>query len=341
MQELQLSGNGQHTRVPATCGHFKVSSREEPLIKLEEEKKLIWKAFQVSWANADHNNDKEKKKEEELTWKPNLEAWNKDKLSKSTANTNSAHIPYSMPPQTEYCQPKLVCVSCGKKLLTIGTCCSKDKEWTTATEYYCHPCIFESCGETLLDEGMWKDNSGRGRGTPINDIWKRALRHLEKYLHDEDEIWRMAYAMSKGATTEELREIKDNPLSLPEPEYVQTFDVFDNVEDDPKKFHEHYQRLALTREEQEERLCELIYNPPPRIIYMIPEKKEPISSCTSELESPLDSDSNSNNDDNNNGLSSIQNGNNNNNDSNSDPNFDTNYEQYIALPDLSKEQELK
>ncbi|KAG9299027.1 hypothetical protein G9A89_020340 [Geosiphon pyriformis] len=64
--------------------------------------------------------------------------------------------------------------------------------------------------------------------------------HLEKYLHNEDEIWRMAYAMLESATTEELREIKNNSLSLPEPEYVQTFDVFGNIEDDPEEFHEHY-----------------------------------------------------------------------------------------------------
>ncbi|KAG9289701.1 hypothetical protein G9A89_014436 [Geosiphon pyriformis] len=187
--------------------------------------------------------------------------------------------------------------------------------------------------------------------------------HLEGYPYDEDEIWRMAYAMSEDATTEELREIKDNPLLLSEPEYVQMFNIFDNIENDTEKFHEHYQQLAPTREEQEECLaqlntrlcdhclipcdfqycnkCDLIYNRPPHMIYTIPEKEEPISSCTLELELPLDSDSNSDNDDDNNGSSSIQNGNDNDNDSNSDPNSNTNYKQYIALPDLSKKQELK
>ncbi|KAG9289668.1 hypothetical protein G9A89_014403 [Geosiphon pyriformis] len=83
MQELQLSINGQHTHVPATCGYFKSSSKEEPLIELEEEKKSIWEAFQVFWADANYNelplillwNDKGKKKEEKLIWKPNLGAW--------------------------------------------------------------------------------------------------------------------------------------------------------------------------------------------------------------------------------------------------------------------------
>ncbi|KAG9302201.1 hypothetical protein G9A89_020635 [Geosiphon pyriformis] len=88
--------------------------------------------------------------------------------------------------------------------------------------------------------------------------------------------------------------------------------------------------------------CNLIYNPPPCMIYMIFKEEEPISSCTSKLESIFNSNSNSDkNDDENTSSSSIQHGNDNNNDSNSDPNSDTNYEQYIALPDFSKEQKLK
>ncbi|KAG9301717.1 hypothetical protein G9A89_016788 [Geosiphon pyriformis] len=132
---------------------------------------------------------------------------------------------------------------------------------------------------------------------------------------------------------------------------------------DPEQFYEHYQELAPTREEQEQQLeqlntrlcqhylipcdfqycdeCDLIYNPPPRMIYMIPEEEEPISSCTSESELPINHDSNSDNDDDNNGSSSVQNDNDNDNDSDSDTNSDLNYEQYITLPDLSKEQELK
>ncbi|KAG9286796.1 hypothetical protein G9A89_012346 [Geosiphon pyriformis] len=38
IQELQLTYQGQHIRVPATCGHFKTPPREKLLIKLEEEK---------------------------------------------------------------------------------------------------------------------------------------------------------------------------------------------------------------------------------------------------------------------------------------------------------------
>ncbi|KAG9288034.1 hypothetical protein G9A89_017629 [Geosiphon pyriformis] len=38
-QELQLSQNGQHTYVPATCGHFKTTNSTTLLIKFEEEEK--------------------------------------------------------------------------------------------------------------------------------------------------------------------------------------------------------------------------------------------------------------------------------------------------------------
>ncbi|KAG9306857.1 hypothetical protein G9A89_005758 [Geosiphon pyriformis] len=80
-QELQLTYQDQHIRVLATCGHFKTPPREKLLIKLEEEKKKpTWEAYQVSWADKEHNklppilswdnNNKEKgKQKEELTWK--------------------------------------------------------------------------------------------------------------------------------------------------------------------------------------------------------------------------------------------------------------------------------
>ncbi|KAG9303778.1 hypothetical protein G9A89_018675 [Geosiphon pyriformis] len=78
------------------------------------------------------------------------------------------------------------------------------------------------------------------------------------------------------------------------------------------------------------------------MIYTIPEEEEPISSCALESESIFNPDSNSdNNDDKNTGSSSVQYGDNNDNNSNSDLNSDSDFEQYIALLDLAKEQELK
>ncbi|KAG9306511.1 hypothetical protein G9A89_000974 [Geosiphon pyriformis] len=158
----------------------------------------------------------------------------------------------------------------------------------------------------------------------------------------------------------EIRTIKNNP---PEPVKLDwdAEPVINFLE--PEEFHEHYQNLAPTRKEQKQLLvqlntrlccyclipsdfeycdnCNLIYNPPPCMIYMISEEEKPISSCASESESLINCDLDCNNDDENTNSSSVQNGNNNKDDSNSDSNSNLNYEQYIALPDFSKEQELK
>ncbi|KAG9304664.1 hypothetical protein G9A89_021444 [Geosiphon pyriformis] len=227
MQELQLSVNGQHTCVPATCGHFKVSSKEEPLIELKEEKKPIWKAFQVFWANADHNelslilswNDKGKKKKEELIWQPNLRAWDEDELNESTAewtweekrkgkekkddqppSANSAYVLYSMPPQTGY----FVVKNCQQWAHAVVRTKNRQQQLNTTVTHDSTLCL--TCGDTLLDEGMWKDIPGRGgaynetcqytilinnwvrKGTPINDAWKQTLKCLKGYPHDKDEI---------------------------------------------------------------------------------------------------------------------------------------------------------
>ncbi|KAG9299456.1 hypothetical protein G9A89_009409 [Geosiphon pyriformis] len=95
MQYQALVGNDwlSKVNVPATCDHFKAPPREKLLIELKEEKKKpTWKAYQISWADANHNellpilswDDKGKKKEKKLIWKPNLKAWSKDNLSKPT-----------------------------------------------------------------------------------------------------------------------------------------------------------------------------------------------------------------------------------------------------------------
>ncbi|KAG9293649.1 hypothetical protein G9A89_018986 [Geosiphon pyriformis] len=231
----------------------------------------------------------------------------------------------------------------------------------------------------LLDKEIWNNILERGgtynvscqytilisnwieKRTPIEAAWRRAIQQLNSCPHDDNELWQMATAKIEGASSEEIRTIKNNP---PEPIGLDwdAEPVINFLE--PEEFHEHYQNLALTRKKQEQWLaqlntrlcchclilsnfeycdnCDLIYNPPPCMIYTIPEEEESISSCTSELELLLNPDSNSdNNDDENNGSSSIQNSNDNDNNINSDSNSDSSYEQYIVLPDLTKEQELK
>ncbi|KAG9305869.1 hypothetical protein G9A89_016521 [Geosiphon pyriformis] len=176
------------------------------------------------------------------------------------------------------------------------------------------------CGTILSDKEMWNDIPGQ--------------RGIKKHYND----WKDISTINMNFREWHIQKQKNNP----------------------EEFHEHYQQLALTREEQEEWLvqlntrlcdhclilcdfqycneCDLIYNSPPYIIYTIPEEKEPISSCTLELKSVFDPNSNSDNDDNENTSSSSAQ-NNNENISNSDS--DSNPKIYIALPNLSKEQELK
>ncbi|KAG9284102.1 hypothetical protein G9A89_022876 [Geosiphon pyriformis] len=170
----------------------------------------------------------------------------------------------------------------------------------------------------------------------------------------------MATAKIEGVSPEEIQTIKNNPPESIELDW-DAEPVINFLE--PEEFHEHYQNLAPTRKKQEQWLtqlntklcchylipsdfeycdnCDLIYNPPPCIIYLIPEEEKPISSCASESESLINCNPDSNKDDRNNSSSSIQNGNDDENNSDLDSKPNLNYKQYIALPDLSKEQELK
>ncbi|KAG9306209.1 hypothetical protein G9A89_016113 [Geosiphon pyriformis] len=248
----------------------------------------------------------------------------------------------------------------------MGICCGDNKEYQTTTKFYCCACLVEhferpkqvekwdntsclACGKTLLDKEMWNDIPGRGG--MLTGLGKR---HQSKLLGKKLCIdWTVAHTTTMKYGEWHLPKSK----MYPEP-------VINLL--DQEQFHEHYQELAPTREEQKQWLeqlntklcyhclipsdfeycneCDLIYNLPPHMIYTIPEEEEPISSCTLELESPFNPNSNSNNNNNNNkntSSSSIQYDNNDNNNSNSDFNFDLKYEQYIAIPDLTKKQELK
>ncbi|KAG9302431.1 hypothetical protein G9A89_011481 [Geosiphon pyriformis] len=170
----------------------------------------------------------------------------------------------------------------------------------------------------------------------------------------------MANAKVKSILSNKILKIKNNLSEPVETICILNSDAFLDVETGPEEFHDYYQNLALTREEQEQCLkqlntqlcdhclilcnfqycnkCDIIYNLPPYIIYTILEKEKPISSCVSELESTFYPDSNSNNNDNkNNDSSSIQNNNNNNNSLNSN----SNPEQYIVFFNLTKKQKLK
>ncbi|KAG9303635.1 hypothetical protein G9A89_018532 [Geosiphon pyriformis] len=221
---------------------------------------------------------------------------------------------------------------------------------------------------------MWNDILGRGetcdvfcqyiilisdwveKGTPIEAAWRKAVQQLDNCPHNDDKLWRMAITKIEGTLPKEIRTIKNNP---PKPIELNwdTEPVINFLE--PEKFYKHYQNLPPTREKQEQWLaqlnmrlcyyclipsdfeycdnCDLIYNPLPCMIYTILEEEKPISSCALESESLINRDPDSDNDNKNTSSSSVQNGN----DNKDDLNPNLNYEQYIALLDLSKEQELK
>ncbi|KAG9304328.1 hypothetical protein G9A89_019890 [Geosiphon pyriformis] len=180
---------------------------------------------------------------------------------------------------------------------------------TQQLSYYNKLCFV--CGTILSDEEMWNNIPEHG-GTC-------------------DEMCQYTILINDWHCDNWKDKIKNNSLSLLESEYVQTFNIFGNIEDDLEEFHEYYQQLYCNE-------CDLIYNPPPHMIYMIPEEKELINSCASESELTFNLDSNSdNNDDENNSFSSAPNNNKNYDNLNSNSNSET----FIALFDLSKKQKLK
>ncbi|KAG9290761.1 hypothetical protein G9A89_011724 [Geosiphon pyriformis] len=194
-----------------------------------------------------------------------------------------------------------------------------------------------TCEEQLLNKEMWNDIPGRER---ICDTSCQYTIFISNWVSHRtpitaNKIWQMANAKIEGTSPSKILEIKNNPLEPTNIVLVLNPDAFLDLENSPKEFYEHYQNLAPMREEQEQRLeeintrlcdhclipcdfqfyndCNLIYNLPLCMIYMIPEEKKPISSCASELESVFNPNSNSNNDnDENTSFSSVQNGNKNN-----------------------------
>ncbi|KAG9287685.1 hypothetical protein G9A89_004088 [Geosiphon pyriformis] len=247
-----------------------------------------------------------------------------------------------------------------KKLSSMGAWIASNKDYWMRTHYYCKPChckcydyskrqgkwdnkLCLACSKQLLDEGIWNDIPGQKR---ICDTLCQYTILISDWVSCDmpiTAVWHhMANTKVEGTMSSKILKIKNNPLEPVNIVLIPNSDAFLDLETGPEEFHEHYQNLALTREEQEQHLCDLIYNSLLCIIYTIPKEEEPISSCVSKLESKFNSDSNSNNNNNeNNSSSSAQYGHNNDNNLNSDLNSNLNYKQYIALLDLTKKQKLR
>ncbi|KAG9292835.1 hypothetical protein G9A89_016197 [Geosiphon pyriformis] len=77
-------------------------------------------------------------------------------------------------------------------------------------------------------------------GIPVTAVWHQAISHLDK-----------------GALPREILKIKNNPSKPVNIILILNPDVFIDIETDPEAFHEYYQNLAPTREEQEQCLKEI------------------------------------------------------------------------------------
>ncbi|KAG9284852.1 hypothetical protein G9A89_003775 [Geosiphon pyriformis] len=322
-----------HIQTLVTCGHFKPNNAQ-PLIEFEKEtRKPTWELSLVpSW----NSNIKEKQKETELTWTSD-QAWETKNDYNEPADWEWKEEDNGKRKEKETILKETTSTSeitngWTSSYLTVeknffswehGSCQTKTTGYKPITIDN-EPCL--ACGKQLLDKGMWNDIPGQG-------------------------------GMLEGTTPSKILEIKNNPPKPVDIIRIPNLDTFMDKETDSEDFHKYYQNLEQCLEQLNTQLCDhclipcdfqycnecdLIYNPLPCIIYMIPEEIELISSCASKSELPFDSNSNSDNDDNKNtSSSSIQIGDNNDNNSNSDSNSDPKYKQYIALPDLSKEQKLK
>ncbi|KAG9306039.1 hypothetical protein G9A89_020234 [Geosiphon pyriformis] len=324
-QELQLSQNEQHTCVPAMFSWVDEDHNKLPLILSWDDKKKKKENKELTW-NTDQNWKTDNNQDEPANWEwKEIDKRKRKEKEEETTLTSSTYSSYTyiLVPLSNYCQPKLECIDCGKKLLSMSTCYGDDKKYSMSTlddqnnkksgitNHVLHvelSYLTKKCGMTFL-------------GMEECVIRHAMLQQLEEYSHNKDELWRMAYAKTEDATTSELLEIKNNSLSFPEPKYIQTFDE---------------RTEAAFRAYCNE--CDLIYNLPPHIIYTIPEEDKPISNCASESESTFNPNSNSDNDDDkNNSSSSTLNSH----EIYDDSNFNSNPKTFIALPDLIKEQELK
>ncbi|KAG9306846.1 hypothetical protein G9A89_005747 [Geosiphon pyriformis] len=122
------------------CGHFKTSLREKLLIELEELTKSLGPTLTTTnYHPYYHRTTKRKRKkkknlpEEQIRDFEEEKRKGKEQEEEPAQSTTSTYVPYSTQPQATYRQSKLKCVTCGKKLLTMGTCCDNNKNWQTAT----------------------------------------------------------------------------------------------------------------------------------------------------------------------------------------------------------------
>ncbi|KAG9294489.1 hypothetical protein G9A89_009336 [Geosiphon pyriformis] len=197
-QELQISQNSQHICVPAMCGHFKpITMTSAPLIEFEKkERKPIWKAYQntTNYCQYYYEMTKKRKKEKKnLPRKPTKQAITNLNLEregkKKKERTRTSH----------YFNIYFIYLLLTTTIALLSTKAYMHQLWQEIL------CL--ACGETFLDEGMWNDIPERGE--TYDKL--RAVKHLDRCLHNDDEIWQMALAKIEEISPEEIKTIKNNP----------------------------------------------------------------------------------------------------------------------------------
>ncbi|KAG9302394.1 hypothetical protein G9A89_011444 [Geosiphon pyriformis] len=244
-QELLINYNGHQAKIPAICSHFqKPSANQRPTFEFEENP--------LSWAD------------DQRTGLPAVPTWTSEERSKWN---------------------QLECSVCKKKLLSMTACSTPDEDPKNHTHYYCNCYNKEkygyserhgkwdeelclACGEPLPRECDWNNLPGRGGtcdttcqytilicdwvrgGMPFEAAFNRALKRLQHYPHDEDELYNTTQAKVRGGTAEEIRCWKESAEVADE---VASYNMFDPVD----KFQDYYQQLCPIRQEQEQYLTQI------------------------------------------------------------------------------------
>ncbi|KAG9307688.1 hypothetical protein G9A89_023253 [Geosiphon pyriformis] len=134
IQELQLSYQGQHTRVSATCSTFNKHSEKAPAFKSKpEEEKPIIEMFMTLGSTSNWADETE---QQYFSTNNSLET--KEPV------TTKWNVPYSKPePQKQCPYIPLKCKNCHKKLSSIRACISLEEKYENHTCYYCKACYRE------------------------------------------------------------------------------------------------------------------------------------------------------------------------------------------------------
>ncbi|KAG9285987.1 hypothetical protein G9A89_022663 [Geosiphon pyriformis] len=154
----------------------------------------------------------------------------------------------------------------------MTACSAPDEDPRNPTHYYCNCCNKEkygyperhgkwdekpclACGEPLPRGCNWNDLPSRGGtcdatcqymilicdwvrgGMLFEAAFNRALKRLQHYSHNEDELYNTAQAKVRGGTAKEIRRWKESAEVADE---VVSYNMFDPVD----KFQDYYQQLC-------------------------------------------------------------------------------------------------